>query len=353
MILHADLDAFYAAVAQRDDPRLRGKPIVVAGSSRRAIVLTASYEARPYGIRSAMPLYRAKELCPDLIVAPPQYETYRAISSTLFAILSRHSACVERLAFDEAFADLSDASLEDAVAIATTIKRDVVEATALTASVGIASGKMIAKIASDDGKPDGLVSVAPGTEAEYMADKPIERLWGVGPKTAGRLRSHGIERIDDIARMADERLFELFGKWGKELRDLARGIDRRRVVQGEEWRSVSSEQTFEHDVVDPAALANAARDEARDVANRLQRHGLCAYTLAVKVKFADFTIAGRQTTLTQPTDDSRIIAAAAAFCLKRMDVAGKPVRLVGVRAASLIAKPPKQTSLFGAGQGPW
>jgi len=347
MILHADLDAFYAAVAQRDDPSLRGKPIVVAGSSRRAVVLTASYEARPFGIRSAMPLYRAKELCPKLIVTPPQYETYRAVSSTMFDILSKHAQTVERLSFDEAFADVGDVSLEDAVTIAATLKREVLEATALTVSLGVASGKMVAKIASDDGKPDGLISVAPGTEETYLADKPVDRLWGIGPKTARRLRGHGVERIKDIAQLPEERLYQLFGKWGAQLRDLARGIDRRAVVRDEEWRSISSEETFERDVTDIEALANTARDEAQDVANRLQRHGLCAYTVAIKIKSADFSISGRQTTLAQPTDDAAVIAAAAIFCLRRMNVAGKPVRLVGVRAASLVAKPPKQISLFG------
>ena len=345
MILHGDLDAFYAAIAQRDEPSLRGRPLVVAGSSRRAVVLTASYEARRYGIHSAMPLFDARQRCRDLVVVPPTFDRYRIASEQLFQILRARSQGVEGMSLDEAFCDLGDVSLEDAVAKATAIKAAVHEATQLALSVGIASGKMVAKIASDDGKPDGLVAVPAGTEAAYLESKPVRRLWGIGPKTERRLQAEGLHTIGDIARLDDARLHDLFGRWGSELRDLARGIDRRPVSEGGEARSISSEQTFEHDVSGVEALLPHVREQAADVAERLQRHGLRASTIGVKIKFSDFQIRGRQTSLAQPTDDPRIIAAAAAFCLRRTALR-KPVRLIGVRASAIVPAGARQIGLF-------
>jgi len=345
VILHGDLDAFYAAIAQRDDPSLRGKPLVVAGSSRRAVVLTASYEARPFGIHSAQPLYQAKARCRDLIVVPPSYQKYREASDVLFAILRRHARAVEGLSFDEAFCDLGDVTLNQGLEIGRRIKHDVREATALTISIGVASGKMVAKIASDDGKPDGLVGVAPGTEAEYLKDKPIRRLWGIGPKTEKRLRVHGLERIGQIAALTDEAVHSLFGRWGTELRDLARGIDGRVVSESDEIRSISSEETFEHDIATVQDLLPFIRSQAEDLAVRLKSRSLRASTVAVKIKLSDFSIVGRQTSLAQPTDDAHIINAAAAFCLRRANPS-KSVRLIGVRVASLVAAGARQTALF-------
>jgi len=345
MILHGDLDAFYAAVAQRDDPSLRGKPLVVAGSSRRAVVLTASYEARPYGIQSAMPLYQARARCPDLIIVPPSYEEYRDASRLLFEILHKHARTVEGLSLDEAFCDLGDIGLGDAIEIGRRLKREVRDATTLTISVGVASGKMVAKIASDDGKPDGLVGVEPGTEAEYLKDKPIRRLWGIGPKTEVRLRAKGLERIGQINDLNDEVLYELFGRWATEVRELARGIDRRAVSDGDAVRSISSEQTFEHDVAGIAGLLPVVRSQADELAERLQQRSLRASTVAVKIKLSDRRIIGRQTSLAQPTDDARVINAAAKFCLHRADPP-LPVRLIGVRVASLTTAGVRQIGLF-------
>jgi len=347
MIIHADLDAFYAAVAQRDDPALRGKPIAVAGSSRRAVVLTASYEARPFGVRSAMPLYRARELCPQLIVVPPDFEKYRAASKIVAEIFQAHARAVERLSLDEAFLDVGDIPLDAAREVGLRIKGAVCTATALAVSIGIAAGKMVAKIASDDSKPDGLIAIEPGTEAAYLADKPANRLWGIGPKTNARLRGYSIERIGQIAALDDARLFDLFGRWGEAVRDLARGIDPRPVTEGDDTRSISSEETFERDVSDLNVLASIVRQQAAELAARLQRHELWAHTIGVKIKLADFSVTGRQTTLAQPTNDARIIGPAALFCLKRARLDGKPVRLVGVRVASLSRRDAVQGSLFG------
>ena len=346
MILHADLDAFYAAVAQRDDPALRGKPLVVSGRSRRAVVLTASYEARPFGVRSAMPLFMALQKCPQLVIVPPDFSKYREASRAMFGVLRAEAGVVEGLSLDEAFCDLGPIELDEARSTAVRIKAAVLAATALTISVGIAAAKIVAKIASDDGKPDGLVCVEPGTEAEYLAQKPVGRLWGVGPKTEARLRAAGIERIGQLADLDGERSFALFGRFGREMRDLARGIDRRRVSDEHSVRSISSEETFEHDVTDVRALVVAVRAQAAELSERLRRRGLRALTVGVKLKLADFTAHGRQTTLSEPTDDARIIAAAAAFCVRRAGLKNARVRLVGTKVAALGAATAKQISLF-------
>lgn len=335
-------------MAQRDDPTLRGKPIAVAGSSRRAVVLTASYEARPFGVRSAMPLYRAKQLCPQLLVVPPRYEAYRSVSQTVFGIFRTHAKIVEGLSFDEAFLDAGPVSLDEAESMGRVIKHDVQGATSLTLSVGVATCKMVAKIASDDSKPDGLIAVPVGAEAAYLAQKPVSRLWGIGPKTTKRLQAEGIDRIGQIATLSDERAYELFGRWGKDVRDLARGIDTRQVTEDDVYRSTSSEETFEHDVTDLQLLAQTVRTQATELAERLERNALRALTIGIKIKLSDFSIHGKQTTLAQPTDDARVIAAAATFCLRRAHLDGRAVRLIGTRVSSLVKPPAKQISLFGS-----
>jgi DNA polymerase-4 len=346
MILHADLDAFYASVAQRDTPTLRGKPLVVAGSSRRAVVLTASYEARPFGVRSAMPLYQARERCPQLVVVPPDFAKYREASGCVFAIFRECARAVEGLSLDEAFLDLGDIGLDAAIEVAKRLKARVRAETSLTISVGIASAKMVAKIASDDGKPDGLVAVPPGTEAEYLASKPVRRLWGIGPKTEQRLVGRGLEQIGQIAALPDEHLHALFGRWGDELRDLARGIDPRPVSEDWEARSISSEETFEHDVSELADLTRVVQTQAVELAERLHRKNLAAYTVGIKVKLSDWKVFGRQTSFVEPVEDADTLAQAAVHCLMKAAV-GQPVRLIGVRVTNLVSSPAKQINLFG------
>jgi DNA polymerase-4 len=347
VILHADLDAFYASIAQRDDPRLRGQPVIVAGSSRRAVVLTASYEARAFGVHSAMPLFMARELCPRAIVVPPDFAKYRAVHESVFAIFKAHARAVEGLSLDEAFLDLGDVTVPAALLLGRRIKDDVLGTAGITVSVGIATGKMLAKIASDDGKPDGLVAVAPGTEASYLAPKPVRRLWGIGPKTEARLRAQGIERIGDLASLPDERLVALFGAWGVELRNLAWGIDPRPVVEEWETRSISTEETFEHDVTGKARLGDVLASQAREVAQRLRSQGLLAQTVGVKVKLANRDVRGRQTSFVEPVDDAPTIERAARYCLERIAL-DKPVRLLGVRATNLRAGDKRQTEFFDA-----
>jgi DNA polymerase-4 len=346
MIGHFDIDAFYASVAQLDDPSLRGLPLAVAGDSRRAVVLTASYEARPFGVRSAMPLFLARERCPQLVVVRPNFERYRELSRAVFAIFAQDARAVEGLSLDEAFVDFGPVEPAAARLRAQDIRRRVRDEVGLSVSAGVAAQMMVAKIASDEAKPDGLRFIEPGTEAAYLAPMPVARLWGIGPKTQKRLAAERIDTIGQLAQLEDAALAALFGKTGRELRELARGNDTREVSGERETRSISSEQTFEYDVAAPAQLCAAVEEAADDVAQRLRAHALRGATVGVKVKRADFTIVGRQTTLREPTDDARAIRAAALRCLERIGLAGAAVRLIGVRVASLTEDAVVQTALF-------
>jgi len=346
MIGHFDIDAFYASVAQLDDPALRGQPVAVAGSSRRAVVLTASYEARPFGVRSAMPLFLARERCPQLLVVPPNFERYRELSHAVFTIFARGAHAVEGLSLDEAFVDFGPVEAATAQARAAEIRRRVRAEVGLAVSAGVAAQMMVAKIASDQAKPDGLRFIEPGSEAAYLAPMPVARLWGVGPKTQARLAAQRIETIGQLAQLGDTELAALFGKMGRGLRELARGNDTRTVSQERETRSISSEQTFEYDVEEAPQLRAAVEEAADDVARRLRAHALRGATVGVKIKRADFLVVGRQTTLREPTDAAPVIRAAALRCLERIDLAGHAVRLIGVRVASLTEDLVVQTSLF-------
>ncbi len=343
---HFDVDAFYASVEVRDNPELRGKPVAVAGSSRRAVVLTASYEARPFGVRSAMPLYRARQSCPDLIVVLPRMETYRTISREIFAIFREAGHPVEGLSMDEAFVELDDTDLASAQTFARDVRARVRERTGLTVSAGVAGGKMIAKVASDACKPDGLLAIAPGDEAAFLAPMPVGRLWGIGPKTQARIEERGIRTIGDVAALDAQSLREIFGSWGEQVGELARGIDRRRVDTGRETKSISTEGTFEYDVDDERRILEVLREQARELATELEREGLAAQTVGVKIKLRDFTIMGRQTHLVEPTREARTIFRAAAHCFRRADLRGQPIRLLGTRVASLSEGESIQARLF-------
>jgi DNA polymerase-4 len=346
VIVHFDIDAFYAAVEIRDDPALRGKPIAVAGSSRRAVVLTASYEARPYGVRSAMPLFKARALCPELIVVPPRMPHYRAVSHDVFTIFSEGAKAVEALSLDEAFVDIDAADTETVVAFAQRVRERVRNEIGITVSAGVASGKMIAKIASDTCKPDGLAVVPRGTEAAFLAPLPVGRLWGIGPKAQARLAAIGVQRIGEFAALDDRRLFELFGRTGKMLRELARGNDDRRVGNERDAVSVSTEETFEFDVRKHAELLAVLREQSVEIVERLRRHGVRGTTVGVKLKRSDFKITSRQMRLAEPTADPEAIYRAAARCLARAHEDGVPVRLLGIRIGDLTADATEQLSLW-------
>jgi len=345
-VAHFDVDAFYASVAVRDDPSLRGKPVAIAGSSRRAVVLTASYEARPFGVRSAMPLYKARAACPELVVVRPEMQKYRDISREIFAIFQGTGRPVEGLSLDEAFVGLGEMTFEAARTRAAGLRREIFDATRLTVSAGVATGKMIAKIASDTCKPDGLLAIAPGEEASFLAPLPVGRLWGIGPKTQTRLSVFGIATIGELAALDEARSRELFGSWWRDVRDLARGIDRRPVEPERETKSISTEETFEYDVRDERRLLEVLRAQARELSEMLERERTAAQTIGIKIKRADFTVVGRQTHLAEPTRDARRIFRAAVYCLRRAALDGAAVRLLGTRVASLVEGEPLQTSLF-------
>jgi DNA polymerase-4 len=317
MILHFDLDAFYAAVAQRDDPSLRGKPLAVAGRSRRSVVLTASYEARPYGVRSAIPLYKALAACPQLVVVPPEFPKYQAASRAVFAILTDGADAVEGLSLDEAFVAIATDDVRTAAAWAARVRARVRDEVGLTISAGVAAGKMVAKIASDGCKPDGLAVVVPGTEAAFLRPLPVARLWGIGPKTQARLEAANIRTIGDVADLDDATVFALFGRWGREARALAQGIDDRPVDGTRERKSISTEETFEYDVRDEAIVVGLLRSQAAELAADLRSRSLRAATIGVKIKRADFSVVGRQASIDVATDDAAAIFAAALHCWER------------------------------------
>jgi DNA polymerase-4 len=346
MIVHVDLDAFYASVAQRDDPSLRGIPLAVSGSSRRAVVLTASYEARPFGVRSAMPLYRARELCPQLTVVAPDFPRYRESSQRVFAIFEEHARAVEGLSLDEAFLALDTDDVDEATAIARRVKARIRADVGLSASAGVARTKMTAKIASDLEKPDGLTVVPPGTEAAFLAPMPIARLWGIGPKTQPRLEAAGVRTIGDVTRLDDARLAALFGRSGAFYRDLANGIDDRQVDGSRERKSISTEATFEYDIGDEARILVLLHEQAAELAQDLQKMGLRASTVGIKVKKADFTVTGRQTTLAVATADAERIHAASRWCWDRSGLRDTPIRLLGTRVASLTAEEERELRLL-------
>ncbi len=348
-ILHLDLDAFYASVEQLDDPALRGRPVVVAGPSRRGVVCAASYEARVFGVRSAMPTARARKLCPDGAFVAPRFARYGELSSRVFAIYRRYTPLVEPLSLDEAFLDVtrSEALHGGGREIALALKRCVKEETGLTVSAGVADVKLAAKIASDLGKPDGLVTVPAGGTRAFLAPLPVSRLWGVGKVTEAALAGLGIHRMGQLADAPDALLAAALGPGhARDLRALARGDDPREVVADEEARSIGAEETFEADLVGREALLPHVLEQAERVAHRLRQAGKRARTVTLKVKYADFELATRRCTLPFATDDGKVLFEAAAAQLHRADLA-RPVRLTGVSASGFDPASSGQLTLFG------
>jgi DNA polymerase-4 len=347
MILHFDLDAFFASVAIRDDRSLLGKPVAIAHTGRRSVVLTASYEARPYGVHSALPLAVALRRCPHLTVVAPNMERTREASRAVFAIFaSEEPDAIEGLSLDEAYLAIPTDDVGEAVAWAARIRTRVLAEVGLTISAGVATNKMAAKIASDSCKPNGMAVVQPGAERAFLAPLPIGRLWGIGPKTQERMESAGIKTIGDLADLDDARAFELLGRWGREARDMARGIDLRAVEGSRVRKSISTEETFEYDVRDEARVRAVLAGQADEMQGDLKRLGLRAATIGVKIKRADFTIVARQTTLLIPTDRSNEILIAALDCWERCEMIQKPLRLVGTRCAALVSEANRELTLF-------
>ncbi len=351
-ILHLDLDAFFASVEQLDDPGLRGRPVVVGGTSGRGVVCAASYEARKFGIRSAMPTAEARRRCPDAVFLPPRFGRYGELSRQVFAVYRRYTPLVEPLSLDEAFLDVgASRALHGApLHIARKVKGEVRAATGLTVSAGVADCKMAAKIASDLGKPDGLVEVPAGGTAAFLAPLPASRLWGVGQVTERALRRLGITTIGELARFPEQVLVERFGAQGAHMRALARGDDPRPVVPDDEARSIGAEDTFERDLHGEAALLPPLLDQSVRVARRLREAGLRGRVITLKVKYADFSQVTRRSTLPAPTDDATAIYRAVREDLARAPLE-HPVRLTGVTVSGFedgLEPSPAQLGLFGA-----
>jgi DNA polymerase-4 len=351
-ILHVDLDAFYTSVHQRDDEALRGVPVAVAGRSRRAVVMSASYEARALGVRSAMPLHEARERCPELVVIPPATSRYREASRQVHAIFRRYTSPekIEAIALDEAYLDVTVRTRHGTSApddVARRLKYTVHTEVGLTASVGVATGKLVAKIAGASRKPDGLVLVLPGNEADFLGPLPIEVIPGLGPKTEERLRLMGVRTVGDLAHHETQRLIQALGANGAVLQRLAQGRDRAPVDGSRPAKTISAETTFERDVMDLVVLEAALRELVDRVTHRLRSDGVRARTIYVKLKLPDLRLVSRQISRTSPTDDSDVIFKSARSALEKSHLASRPVRLIGVGLSGLVhPQPDYQMTLF-------
>jgi len=337
-ILHADMDAFYAAIEQRDRPELRGKPVIVGGSGPRQVVSTCSYEARRFGVRSAMPGVRARQLCPQGIFVAPRMEHYVAVSAELQSVFGRFTDAVEALSLDEAFLDVtgSRALFGEGEAIARRIKAEVFAATGLRVSVGVATSKYVAKVASDLRKPDALVVVPPGAERGFLAPLPVARLWGVGPATQAQLERAGLRRIGDVQARSQGQLVEAFGEHlGEHLFTLANGLDAREVQAEQMAKSIGQEQTFAVDLASSVEAHAVLLQLAAGVGRRLRQAGLRASVVRLKVRYPDFTTFVRQRRLPGTADDMDLYQVACKLLAESWP--GTPgLRLLGLTGAELL-----------------
>jgi len=351
-IIHVDMDAFYASVEQRDNPELRGKPVVVGGKPKsRGVVATCSYEARKYGIRSAMPLSEAYRRCPHAVFLPVDFAKYRRVSQQLHKIFQDYTPLVEPLSLDEAFLDVT-ASLRlfgSTENIARELKKRIKDELNLTASIGLAPNKFLAKIASDIQKPDGFVVIDEDQIEAFLDPLPVERIWGVGPKTAEQLHELNVRTVRDLKKIDKPTLNRLFGQLGNQLYYLARGIDDRPVEPEREAKSIGREITFQQDLTDPEVLKTYLLDLSLDVGRRLRKAGLKARTVTLKVRLADFKTLSRSRTLNYSTDLDKEIYKEACQLLDELHLK-TPVRLIGVTAHNLTCGEIQQ-SLFATEPG--
>ena len=359
-LMHADMDAFYAAIEQRDHPELRGRPVVVGGASSRGVVAAASYEARVYGIHSAMPSVEARRRCPQAIFVRGDMARYRRESRRIFEVFRCYSPRVEGLSLDEAFLDLTgtDRLLGPVEDVANRLRADVRAKTGLAVSIGVAPVKMVAKIASDLAKPDGLLVVDPERVREFLDPLPVGRIWGVGPVARERLAKLGVGTIGQLARSGDLQLRQAMGSWGPEAARLARGEDLREVEPYREAKSYGEENTFAKDVAEPGKLAAACRAHAEAVARRLRRDGIRGRCVTLKLKLARrlgrgrYPLRSRSLTLPVASDDGRVIARAGRELLSRAELR-EPVRLLGIAVSRLEPSATQQLGLLpGEQEGP-
>lgn len=341
-IIHVDMDAFFASVEQMDNPELKGKPVIVGGISGRGVVSTASYEARKFGVHSAMPMFQARTLCPDGIFLQVRHGRYKEVSNEIFEILGRYTNIIEPLSIDEAFLDVTG---QDAVNVARSIKREVREKTSLTISAGISYNKFLAKLASDWNKPDGLMVITEDMVPDILKPLPVRKVYGIGEKSASKLNGIGIYTVDDLLMLTREQLMNLFGKFGSTIYDMIRGIDNRPVETVNETKSIGRETTLEKDTMDKSELKGYVRDFCIEVAESLKRHHLYAKTVTVKYKTADFKSYTRSRTADKLMSDEKDIASLAMAIIDSLTI-NEPIRLIGVSVSNLTEEAPVQLSIF-------
>ncbi len=355
-ILHLDLDAFFCAVEENQDPALRGVPFAVGGKpDERGVVASCSYAARRYGVRSAMPMARALRACPGLVVVPPRHRVYSETSRKVMERLGQLTAMIEQISIDEAFLDISDLP-GPPKRLALDLQSRIRDELGLPSSIGIASNKLVAKIATEVGKksaqggrpPCALTIVSSGSEEAFLAPLPVNMLWGIGPKTAARLSELGVRTIGDIARWPEAELARLFGEHGREMARRARGQDDRPVMTEREIKSVSQETTFARDLREDQAVEGTLAELSAKVGERLRRQGLAGSTIKLKIRWPDFTTLTRQTTLPSPTDQDSTIYQTALALLHKVRKSGQAVRLIGVGVSGL-GSPYRQLELWGSG----
>ena len=336
-ILHIDMDAFYASVEQRDNPSLRGQPLAVGGQpNRRGVVAAASYEARTFGVRSAMSMAKAVKLCPSLVIVPPDFARYKAASTTIFNIYREVTPLVEPLSLDEAYLDVTQNTWDEplAMTVAKRLKARIREATGLTASAGVAPNKFLAKIASGWKKPDGLTVIAPDRVEPFLQRLPVDALWGVGPVTAKRLRERGITRLVDVRAIDDRALREAVGSMAEWLKQLANGIDLRPVVADYEPKSSGSENTYPEDLTDIDTIRAEVDEMARHAVAWLERRDLLARTITIKVRYSDFRTITRSHT-SAASRDAADLSSRARELLNKTEAGTRRVRLLGVSVHNL------------------
>ncbi|MEP7303904.1 MAG: DNA polymerase IV [Acidobacteriota bacterium] len=339
-IIHVDMDAFYASVEQRDDPALRGRPLAVGGQpDRRGVVAAASYEARAFGVRSAMSMARAVRLCPTLVIVPPDIQRYRTASHAVFSIFREVTPLVEPLSLDEAYLDVTENAWGEPLAtpVARRLKARIRADTGLTASAGVAPNKFLAKIASGWRKPDGLTVISPERVEPFLRQLPVDALWGVGPVTARKLRNRGIERLTDVRAIEPQLLRETVGSLADWLRQLAQGVDNRPVVPNRPTKSSGSESTYPTDLNDLEIIRREIMEMAEHAAGWLDRRQLLARTVTVKVRYSDFSTVTRSHTA-PPTRDPADVVARALQLLTKTEAGDRPIRLLGVSVHNVCSE---------------
>jgi DNA polymerase-4 len=347
VIFHLDMDAFYASVEQRDNPGLRGKPVIVGSPpTQRGVVCAASYEARKFGVRSAMPSVTAGRLCPKGVFVRPRISYYSEESRAIMKIVAESGAVIEQMSIDEAYLDLSgvvreqlpaaeaDALLEASLPIARLLKERIASERNLTASIGVAGNKLLAKIASDFRKPDGLMLIAEKEKVQFLRPLPIRAIHGVGKVTEQDLKRFGIQTIGDLQDYTGD-LRAVVGSFGPRLKQFALGEDDRPLELGDEIKSISSEETFLRDTEDRKVLRNSLREQASDISAKLKRKQLGAHTVQVKVRYSDFTTLTRQITMEEPLVESADLYRMGCFLLAREQLVSRPLRLLGLGVSSL------------------